>query len=80
MVMTSVFFTLKPRKYDLFDRHSNRPSIRMLHLLEGTYDQRNVGAELHLAHRRQAVPGVLRKLRWFDNSVYLNNQEYINTQ
>ena len=33
----------------------------MLRVLEGHGDERHVGPQLHVAHRRQAVQGMLRK-------------------
>ncbi len=46
-------------------RHPHRSGVRVLRVLEGHLHQRHLGAQLHLAHRRQAVQGVLRKSRSF---------------
>ena len=58
----------KNPRYFLFSsncRHPHRSGVRVLRVLEGHLHQRHLGAQLHLAHRRQAVQGVLRKSRSF---------------
>ena len=43
-------------------RDADRAGVGVLRVLEGHGDQRHVGPQLHLAHRRQAVQRVLREL------------------
>ncbi len=66
-------------------RHPHRSGVRVLRVLEGHLHQRHLGAQLHLAHRRQAVQGVLRKSRSFTfwgggKLLFLSNMRISQTQ
>lgn len=41
--------------------HTHRAGVRVLRLLEGSHDERHVGSEFHVAHRRETVSRVLCK-------------------
>ena len=57
----------------------------MLRVLEGHGDERHVGPQLHVAHRRQAVQGMLRKspiliiIKKILNSVHISSCSARNT-